>query len=365
MATILNNVFNASTAVIMPSAQTPADPAWKTIGTTYSEGVTIDDIFDDNSAGLDYEVTEQPLVRVTGEVIDAIREGRPFDWQPNANSIITTHKATVYGQEGATLGIVGTSYGVVQNRKAMEFINFIEECSGHKPEIVAAGYLGKGERMFVTARLGEDTYLEPGDAVTNYVVFTNSHDGSGSVTAMLTPTRVICQNTLNVALKQAANKLSFRHSSRVEERLDFQIAANRERAAAVFKQYGKFSEEFIAAMLDLKSQEIGRTDALDFAAKMYMSPAQYKLWMLAERDMDRVDEIPTRMKNNVNGLVSAIESGIGQDRHRGTKLWLLNGLTTYLHNERNWRSAQDEYNSLMEGDGLKKVQKAYELLKVA
>ena len=362
---ILNNTFANAAAVINPTTATPAAPAWALFGTTYDKPVTIDEVFEDDKTGLNYEVTEQPIVRVPQSVIDAIRAGEPFNWEPNQNTIIDTHKATVYGTDGATLGVVGQSYGVVQNRKAMEFINFIEECSGHKPEIVAAGYLGKGERMFVTARLGEDVYIGKDDAVTNYVVFTNSHDGSGSVTAMLTPIRVVCQNTLNMALKQTANKLSFRHTSKVEERLDFQIAANRERAAAVFKQYNVFTEQFIAAMLDLKDQDVTKADTMEFAARMFMSPAQLKLWNLAGRDMDKVDEIPTRMKNNVNALLSAIESGIGQAQHRGTKLWLLNGLTTYLHNERKWSTPQDEYKSLMEGDGLKKVQKAYEWLKAA
>lgn len=362
MAIILNNAFSR-TAIINTNPTTPQAPSWAQFGKVYETPVSIDEVFDDIDAGLDYEVTEQALVRVQQNVIDAIKRGEPFEWTPNANSLIESHKATVYGEDGHTLGIVGAGYGVVQNRTALQFIRFIEECSGEKPQIVAAGYLGNGEKMFVTARLGADTYIDGNDAVTNYVVFTNSHDGSGAVCAMITPIRVVCQNTLNMALRSAeSGKLTFKHTRHVGTRLDFEIAANRERAAAVFKEYGKFTEDFIAAMVNLKSQTIVKADVIDFAAQMYMSKAQYKLWQLADRNMDKVDEIPTRMKNNVNALLNAIECGIGQQQHRGTKLWLLNGLTTFLHNERKWATPQDEYRSLMEGDGLKKVQKAYDLL---
>lgn len=364
MAIILNNVFtNTNTAIINTNPTTPQAPSWAQFGKVYETPISIDEVFDDIDAGLDYEVTEQSLVRVQKDVVEAIKRGEPFEWTPNENCIIESHKATVYGDDGKTLGIVGSGYGIVQNRKAMEFIRFIEECSGETPQIVAAGYLGNGERMFVTARLGADTYIDGNDAITNYVVFTNSHDGSGAVCAMITPIRVVCQNTLNMALRSAeSGKLTFKHTRHVGTRLDFEIAANRERAAAVFKEYGKFTEDFIAAMVNLKAQTIGKADVLDFAAQMYMSKAQYKLWQLADRNMDKVDEIPTRMKNNVNALLNAIECGIGQQQHRGTKLWLLNGLTTFLHNERKWATPQDEYRSLMEGDGLKKVQKAYDLL---
>ena len=363
---IVNNAFSTDVFNIMPSVKVAQAPAWAQFGKVYDQPMTIDEVFDDLGSGIDYKVTEMPLMRVPEDVVTSIREGKPFEWSPGTDSIISTHKATVYGDNGHTLGVVGINYGVVQNRKAMEFINFIEECSGHRTDIVAAGYLGNGEKMFVTARLGEDVYIDGKDAITTYVVFTNTHDGSGSLTAMVTPIRVVCQNTLNMALNsKESNKLPFKHTRLVETRLDFQVAANRERAAAVFKTYGKFSDEFIAAMVNLKGQRVDKADVADFAAQMYMSKAQYKLWQLADRNMDKVDEIPTRMKNNINALMSAIESGVGQDTHRGTKLWLLNGLTTYLHNERKWSSAEDEYKSLMEGDGLKKVQKAYDMLTAA
>lgn len=361
---IINNAFgNANVNVIMPSISTPAAPAWAQFGKVYDTPVSINDVFDDAESGLNYEVTEQPLMRVPKEIIEAIKKGDPFEWTPNLHNIVESHKATVYGADGHTLGVVGKNYGIVQNRAAMEFINFIEECSGTAPEIVSAGYLGHGEKMFVTARLGEDSYIEGNDAYTTYVVFTNTHDGTGSLCAMITPIRVICQNTLNMALNsRESGKLVYHHTSRVNERIDLQIAANRQRAAEVFSAYGKFKTDFIAQMINLKGQMILKGDVAEFAAKMTLNDAQYKLWTLADRNVDRVDEISTRTKNSMNALITAIESGIGQNQHRGSKLWLLNGLTTYLHNERKWSSAQTEYQSLMEGQGRNKVQKAYNLL---
>ena len=75
-----------------------------------------------------------------------------------------------------------------------------------------------------------------------------------------------------------------------------------------------------------------------------------------------MEEIATRTKNSITALRDSIENGIGQQFDRGTKLWLINGVTTMLHNESKWRNEESEFSALMEGSGLKKVQKAYDLL---
>lgn len=77
-----------------------------------------------------------------------------------------------------------------------------------------------------------------------------------------------------------------------------------------------------------------------------------------------IDEVSTRAKNQIERLMSSIENGVGQDMYRGSKLWLLNGLTTLLHNDTVYKSDEDEFKSILEGDGFKKLNKAYAALEL-
>ena len=193
--------------------------------------------------GADFNVSKQPLIRVPQEVYDAIKNGTPIDTlNLSTANLITSHAATVRDDHDFTLGVVGRDYGVVQNTKAFEFIDFIKEVSGEAPIVETAGLLGNGERLFVSCKLGKDSYLNPDDAVKNYVVFTNSHDGSGAVMAFFTPIRVICSNTLAMAIKGCPNKVVFKHTKNVETRLDWEREENRKKALEVFSKSVKFSE---------------------------------------------------------------------------------------------------------------------------
>ena len=342
-------------------ATTARPLSFTSFGTIFDNAeISVQEAFE--QARLDYNVVAQPLVRVPQNVLDALIEGTPTIWQPTPNDIITSHKATLRDDVNRTLGVVGRDYGIVQNTKAFEFLDFIAECSGHAPQIVSAGALGFGERMFICAQLGEDSYLNPNDAIKNYVVFTNSHDGTGAVMCLFTPIRVVCQNTLNMAIRTCPNKVIFKHTKHIATRLDWEIEENRKKAYEVFSKSVKFSEEFINNMLMLKEQKVDSAFVNDFTAEMYLNSAQMKLLRQANGEMDKVDEISTRAKNQINALRNAIDNGVGQNENRGTKVWLLNGVTTFLHNERTYKSAEDEFRSMLEGDALKKTQRAYDLL---
>ena len=176
------------------------DIVWKQFGTSFEgKNVSVEDAI--SEIGADFNVSKQPLIRVPQDVYDAIKNGTPIDsLNLSTATLITSHAATVRDDHDFTLGVVGRDYGVVQNAKAFEFIDFIKEVSGEEPIVETAGLLGNGERLFVSCKLGADSYLNPNDAVKNYVVFTNAHDGSGAVMAFFTPIRVICSNTLNQGL---------------------------------------------------------------------------------------------------------------------------------------------------------------------
>lgn len=360
------NINGQANISVKPNTETGAQRvAWQQFGVDCKKNniSNIHEVMNYMDEGhINYEVGEMPLMRVPSEMVEAIRKGLPFDWKPSVADIINTHKATLRTDNNDTLGIVGKGYGVVQNRKAFDFMDFIKEASGSEPIIESFGALGYGERMFITATLGEDCYLNPNDAIKNYVVFTNSHDGTGGVMAFFTPIRVICQNTLNMAIKGCSNKVTFKHTSKVEERLDWTIERKRRIAAELFSKSVKFSEKFMERMLGLKEQTVTADYTRDFIGKMCLTAPTFELWKKANFNADRVEEISTRTKNIMAALSDSIDNGVGQEFNRGTKVWLLNGVTTYLQNEKNWKSQEDKFNAMMFGSAQKKVDDAYQLL---
>lgn len=312
-------------------------------------------------AECNYEVEKQPLVRVTPEMLDAIRNGEPITGLTSAN-IINTHCATMRTDNNHTFGVVGSDYGVVQNSKAFEFIDHLQQHFGQQSIIETAGALNEGSRVYVTCRLDEDFYLDDfkKDAVENYIIITTSHDGSGAIKIFSSPVRVVCQNTLNMALMKKTESISYKHTKNVGERMDYEKIV-----ARFLEQSQMLKNNFVNKMRELREDDnLSKNAVQDFASMIYLSDENYKRYIEANRRLDSIDEVSTRAKNQIERLMGSIESGVGQDMYRGSKLWLLNGLTTLLHNDTVYKSDEDEFKSILEGDGFKKLNKAYAALEL-
>jgi len=165
-------------------------------------------------AGLDYFVEKRPLfTNGFGLGLDGIDTdfALPKIEVPN-------YFATVRTDNDAVLGVVGKGYEVVQNADAFQFFDaIVGGGSGIKYE--TAGALGKGERIFITAKLPEYIKVGRQDLIEQYLFLTTSHDGGGSITAAFTPIRVVCANTLNAAMKNHSAGIKIRHTSSANDRL--------------------------------------------------------------------------------------------------------------------------------------------------
>ena len=153
---------------------------------------------------------------------DAIRLAG-LDWRvesqemflANGKKIPDTY-ANVRSSDGTILGTVGNRYKIVQNVDAFAFTDAL---LGEGVQYETAGSLFDGKVIWMLAKLPQKFEIL-GDKVTPYVVFTNTHDGSGSVKVALTPVRVVCNNTLNAGLKQAKRTWSARHTGNIDNKLD-------------------------------------------------------------------------------------------------------------------------------------------------
>lgn len=106
-------------------------------------------------------------------------------------SPIPGFKANIRDTDGKVLGLVTDRYRIVQNEEAFAFTDAL---LGEGVRYETAGALSSGKRVWMLAKL-EDRIITD-EKVSPYLVFTNSHDGSGAIKVAITPVRVVCQNTL-------------------------------------------------------------------------------------------------------------------------------------------------------------------------
>lgn len=167
---------------------------WHGLGTMVQEAPTSADAL--RLAGLDWRVEPKPLQVCGGRKVE-------------------NYKANVRSTDGAVLGVVSDRYRICQNTDAFDFTDSL---IGGDVRYETAGSLQGGRKIWLLAKLPETKVID--DAVVPYLCFTNSHDGSGAIRAIMTPVRVVCNNTLNLALNTAKRSWAARHTGNIEAKLE-------------------------------------------------------------------------------------------------------------------------------------------------
>ena len=148
-------------------------------------------------AGLDWQVLQEPIYTELQEPVEG-------------------YKANVRSTDRKILGVVSDRYRVVQNSEAFAFT---DELLGSGVRYETAGSLMEGRRVWLLARLSRE-YIIAGERISPYLVFSNTHDGSGAVKVAVTPVRVVCHNTLNLALSAASRSFSMVHTGNIRGRIE-------------------------------------------------------------------------------------------------------------------------------------------------
>lgn len=146
-------------------------------------------------AGLDWKVVQQPIFTDQG--------------------MVHGYKANIRSTDHEVLGVVSDRYKIIQNTDAF---SFTDELLGEGVRYETAGSLQRGKKVWLLARLPKE-YIIAGDRISPYLVFSNTHDGSGAVRAAVTPVRVVCNNTLNLALDTAKRSFSMVHTGDIREKV--------------------------------------------------------------------------------------------------------------------------------------------------
>lgn len=208
-----------------PAVFVTGEPAWHRLGTVIDAAATSRQAI--QLAGLDWTVEQWPVEAV--------------DPQTGANRPAQRHRANVRTDTHAVLGIVGQQYTPFQNVEAFDFMDAIV---GDKLAMFqTAGALKEGRTVWMLARIPREYRAGPEDLIKPYVLLVNSHDGSGSLRMIPTTVRVVCNNTLNLALRHASGGRGEGIRIRHRPNLDQRVAEARQRLGVVAARFDRFDQE--------------------------------------------------------------------------------------------------------------------------
>jgi phage/plasmid-like protein (TIGR03299 family) len=269
--------------------QTP----WHGLGTKVDEAVNSQQAL--QLAGLDWEVRQEPMFAGVGV----------------NQTLAENYIANVRSTDKSILGVVSSRYQVVQNKEAFEFTDFLLQNKDSEIVYETAGSLANGKRVWMLAKM--PTILLANDETVPYLVFTNSHDGSSAIQVAITPIRVVCQNTLNLALKGAKRSWSTKHTGNIEMKLQ-----EAKRTLELATEYiGKLQLD----SMTLVNQIIDNAMLEEFLEKLCPMPTTSAGSFKQEENVkERRDEILFRYKkapdlrehqNNAWGLINSVSDYVG------------------------------------------------------
>jgi phage/plasmid-like protein (TIGR03299 family) len=320
------------------------EKAWHGLGQIVSDYPTSAEAL--KYAGLDYQVEKRPLFTYDNENFKGNEETDiiiPEIEVPNFYATMRTDTEDV-------LGVVGREYQVVQNTDAFSFFDSIVG-GGNGILYETAGALGKGERIFITAKLPDYIRVGLDDMIEKYLFLTTSHDGSGSIIAAFTPIRIVCNNTLNCALNNMSNCIKIRHTESAQEKLKQAhtlMGITNKLAVELSEIYNRWSRIRVTDVQVLK------------LVQQAMAPSKEILQAVLE---GKEHDHSTHFKNVCNSVCEYAFSHESQQSAttKGTLFGAYNAITGYFQNVKSYKDQESKLKSIQFGSGLSKAQTAFKL----
>lgn len=231
------------------------------------------------------------------------------------------------------LSVVGNRYKVVQPQEILEFYRDLTDYAGF--ELETAGVLKGGRKLWALAKTGQSGALKGNDQTNGYVLLATACDGSMATTAQFTSIRVVCNNTLAVALRgDSAGCVKVRHSTifdanKVKKELGISVAT---------------WSSFMDQMKELSNRRLSYKEAQQYISNVFSDPYSVNA---NKKAMKRVEEL-----YNGHGHGAMLESS------RGTAYGIMNAVTEFVDHERRARSSDYRLDSAWFGQGAVLKQKA-------
>ncbi|MCS3417664.1 phage/plasmid-like protein (TIGR03299 family) [Pseudomonas sp. BIGb0450] len=280
-------------------------------------------------AGMDWKIQDSP-VHFKSDSIGALGSIHTFPDQ----------KVLYRSDTKAPLSVVSQRYQVVQPREVLEFYRDLTEVSGF--ELETAGVLKGGRKFWALARTGQGTTLRGNDQVNGYLLLATSCDGTLATTATPTTVRVVCNNTLTIALDGSAKAIKVPHSTR------FDPQAVKKQLGIAVSQW----DNFMHRMRMLSERKVQWHEAMGFFMNVLCD---------ANPNMPLPAVLPNeRALRKVQGLYEGQGRGSTLESAQGTAWGLLNAVTEYVDHERRARSIEYRMDSAWFGQGAQLKQRALE-----
>jgi phage/plasmid-like protein (TIGR03299 family) len=305
---------------------------WHKLGTQVEREITAEAAI--KLAGMDTENELQPIYIASAKTVDGI---------PVVGKKVDDKVAVVRKQDNAILGVVGTSYHIIQNRDCFSFMDGI---IGEGAAVYhTAGSLFGGKKIFLTVKLPTSMCIGD-DKVDKFILMSSSHDGSLAVHLRWTPIRVVCANTLTAAINSCQFAYMVRHRPGYMAKLE-----DARKALGLCDYYYQQLEICFKKLLDTKMSD---NEMEVFAAELFASDENKK---------------PSGNTVNKRNKLKSLFKTLPDLKHVKNTRWAgYNAVTHFIDHERSTRLMngrnEDEvrFASTVFGGGSGLRQKAFELL---
>ncbi|PWF44008.1 DUF932 domain-containing protein [Massilia glaciei] len=276
-------------------------------------------------AGMDWEIREAP-VRFMTESLGSL--GAIMSFPEN--------KVLFRSDTNAPLSVVSQRYQVVQPREILEFYRDLTEISGF--ELETAGILKGGRKIWALAKTGQSVTLKGNDVTNAYVLLATACDGTLATTAQFTSIRVVCNNTLAVALAGSNGAVKVPHSTSFDPQ-------------SVKKQLGisvSTWDSFMYQMKGLSERKVKSAEAFNYFLRVFTDQSKTAATGLSNE----------RAMTKAMTLYEGHGKGAELASSKGTAFGLLNSVTEFVDHERRARSVDHRLESAWFGQGATLKQKA-------
>lgn len=277
------------------------------------------------AASLDWEVEKRPVT--TDYIKDGIKE--PQD--------VEGFHAVCRKDNQLALSVVKSRYELIQNSEAFDF--FDEVVGKGQAFYDTAGSLDDGRIVWIMAKLPGTLFIknDPSDITEKNVLLVTSHDGSKALSAQIVATRVVCANTLSIALKGAKNQIKIRHTKSYKDKL--------EEAQKTLELANGYFDSLQELMDKLSNVDMSKDQMKEFTRQLI--PAEES-------------DVPTRTLNTREAIETLFVNGRG---NKGKTRWDgLNAVTEYVDHSRTTRNGTTRFEAGLLGSGVALKQKAFDLL---
>ena len=282
-------------------------------------------------AGMDWRINE-------AEVLYSVSGGDGLHLKSNQDNKVLFRSDTF-----SPLSVVSKRYKVVQPAEVLEFYRDLVSAGGF--ELETAGVLKGGKKLWALAKTGQETLLKGNDKVKAYLLLATSCDGTLCTTAQFTSVRIVCNNTLQMAVDDSGGAVKVPHSTQ------FDPQQVKQALGLGLSNW----ETFVSDMRQLADRKINKFEAMN-----------YLINVLGDSAVPLNEQPNTKAIQNVYTLFSGEGKGSDMASASGTAWGLLNGVTEYVDQHRRARSSDHRLDSAWFGPGAALKEKAFhEAMKLA